>query len=208
MGGTGTVYVDDIRLTKPAAAASGPLDLRIADGSNDAEEHLADGTMDVASSDLEFPYEDNADPSATDPQLNVLRFALPLAKGAKISKAYLEFEVDETKGNDKPVNVIIEGQLVADAPGVADTAKNLSSRTAWTKAKVKWTVPMGLAVDVKFQSPDLSAILTELVNQAGWASGNAVLLAIRDDPDAPSTGLRCVEAVEGEATAAALLHIE
>ena len=51
--------------------------------------------------------------------------------------------MDETKGNDKPVNVIIEGQLVADAPGIADTAKNLSSRTAWTKAKVKWTVPTG-----------------------------------------------------------------
>ena len=208
MGGTGTIYVDDIRLTKPAAAVSGPLDLRITDGSNDAEEHLADGTMDVTSTDLEFPYEDNANPSATDAQLNVLRFALPLAKGAQIGKAYLEFEVDENKGNDKPVNVVIEGQLVADAPGVADTTKNLSSRTPWTKAKVKWTVPTGLAADVKFQSPDLSAILTELVNQAGWASGNAVLLAIRDDPDAPSTGLRCVEAVEGEATAAPLLHIE
>ena len=63
-------------------------------------------------------------------------------------------------------------------------------------------------MDIKFQSPDISAILNELVNQAGWASGNAVLLAIRDDPDAPSTGLRCVESVEGEATAAALLHIE
>ena len=44
MGGTGTVYVDDIRLTKPPAAVSGPLDLRITDGSNDAEEHLADGS--------------------------------------------------------------------------------------------------------------------------------------------------------------------
>ena len=208
MGGTGTVYVDDVRLTKPPAAVSGPLDLRIADGGDDAEEHLADGSMDIGSSDLEFPYEDNANPSATDPQLNVLRFVLPIAKGAPISKAYLEFEVDETKGNDKPVNVIIEGQLVANALAPADTTKNLSSRTPWTKAKVKWTVPTGLAADTKFQSPDISAILTELVNQAGWASGNAVLLAIRDDPDAPSTGLRCVESVEGEATAAPLLHIE
>ena len=42
--------------------------------------------MDIGSTDLEFPYEDNADPSATDPQLNVLRFALPLAKGAQIKQ--------------------------------------------------------------------------------------------------------------------------
>jgi hypothetical protein len=208
MGGAGTVYVDDIRLTKPPAAVSGPLDVRIEDGANDAEEHLTDGSMDVTSSDLEFPYEDNADPSATDPQLTALRFVLPLAQGAQISQAYLEFEVDEDKGNDKPVNVIIEAQLVADAPAIADTAGNLSSRTAWTKAKVKWTVPMGLTANTKFQSPDIAAILTELVNQAGWTSGNAVLLVIRDDPDAPSTGLRCVEAVEGEATAAPLLHVE
>jgi hypothetical protein len=209
MGGTGTIYVDDIRLVKPVAAVSGPIDLRIADGGDDAEEHLADGSMDISSSDLEFPYEDNANPSATDAQLNVLRFAsVPVSKGAKIAKAYLELEQDETKGNDKPVNVIIEAQLVPNAPAPADVTKNLSSRTPWTKAKVKWTVPMGMANNDKFQSPDLSAVLTELVGQSGWASGNAILLAIRDDPDNPSTGLRCVESVEGEATAAALLHIE
>jgi hypothetical protein len=189
-------------------ASGATLDLRLTNGNDDAEEHLASGEMDITSTDLEFPYEDNADPSATDPQLNVLRFALPLAKGAQITKAYLEFEQDETKGNDKPVNVIIEAQLVPDAPAITGAAKDLSSRTPWTTAKVKWTVPMGIKNDAKIQSPDLTAVLTELVNQDGWASGNAILLAIRDDPDAPSTGLRCVESVEGEATAAPLLHVE
>ncbi len=189
-------------------ASGATLDLRITNGNDDAEEHLATGEMDIGSTDLEFPYEDNADPSATDPQLNVFRFTLPLAKGAKITKAYLEVEQDETKGNDKPVNVIVEAQLVPNAPAITGAAKDLSSRTPWTTAKVKWTVPMGGKNNDKFQSTDLAAVLTELVNQDGWASGNAILLAIRDDPDAPSTGLRCMEAVEGEATAAPLLHIE
>ncbi len=190
------------------AALGLTLDIRLTNGNDDAEEHLADGSMDIGSTDLEFPYEDNGSPSATDPQLNVVRFVLPLAKGAQISKAYLEFEQDETKGNDKPVNVVIEGQLVPNAPAVANVAKNLSNRAPWTTANVKWTVPMGIKNDAKVQSPDISAILTELVSQDGWTSGNAILLAIRDDKDSPSTGLRCMESVDGEATAAPLLHVE
>ncbi|MCU0914143.1 MAG: DUF1349 domain-containing protein [Planctomycetes bacterium] len=184
------------------------LDLRITNGANDAEEHLADGSMDVTSTDLEFPYEDNGNPSATDLQLNVLRFNVALPKGAVVTKAYLELEQDETKGNDKPVNVIIDGQLTLNAPAITSAARNLSSRTPWTAANVKWTVPTGMKNDQKFQSPDITAILTEIINQDGWVSGNALLLAIRDDPENPSKGLRCVESVEGEATAAPLLHIE
>jgi len=184
-------------------------DIQITDGSNDAEEHLDDGDMDVTSSDLEFPYEDNGDPSASDAQLLVLRFAsVPIANGARIISAYLEFEVDETKGNDKPVNVIVEGQLTPDAPAISGAARDLSSREPWTEAKVKWTVPMDLVTNDKFQSPDLTAVITELISQEGWASGNALALAVRDDPDNPSTGLRCVEAVDGEAAGAPLLRIE
>jgi hypothetical protein len=48
------------------------LDLRLTNGNDDAEEHLTDGSMDITSTDLEFPYEDDGNPSATDPQLNVL----------------------------------------------------------------------------------------------------------------------------------------
>ncbi len=190
------------------ATSGATLDLRITNGNDDAEEHLADGSMDVTSTDLEFPYEDNGTPSATDPQLNALRFVLAVPKGAQITKAYLEFEQDETKGNDKPVNVVIEAQLTLNAPAITSAAKNLSSRTPWTTAKVKWEVPMGGKNDQKFQSPDIAAILSEIIGQDGWTSGNAVLLGIRDDPDNPSKGLRCMEAVEGEATAAPLLHIE
>jgi hypothetical protein len=185
------------------------LDLRIDAGDNDAEEHLSDNSMDITSTDLEFPYEDNGNPSATDEQLTLLRFvSVAIPKGAKITSAYLEFEVDETKGNDKPVNVVIEGQLTPDAPAITSATADLSSRAPWTTANVKWTAPMGLAVDAKFQSPDLATIIQEIVNQGGWASGNALALAIRDDKDNPSTGLRCVESFDGEATAAPLLHIE
>ena len=67
---------------------------------------------------------------------------------------------------------------------------------------------MDLSTNDTFQSPDLAAVLNEIISQEGWASGNALALAIRDDKDNPSTGLRCVESVDGEASAAPRLHIE
>jgi len=200
-------YVDAFALAPVAVNVT--LDLRIAAGGDDAEEHLSDGTMDITSTDMEFPYEDKGNPSATDPQLNFLRFvSIPLPKGAQILKAYLEFEQDETKGNDKPVNVVVEGQLTPNAPAITSDKKNLSSRAPWSVANVKWTVPTAMTDNTKFQSPDLTAILQEIIDQDGWAIDNALALAIRDDPDNPSTGLRCTESVEGEKTAAPLLHLE
>ena len=190
----------------PALALN--FDIRISNGNDDAEEHLGDGSMDITSTDLELPYEDDATPSATDEQLIGLRFTVPVPQGAQVKKAYVEFEMDEAKGNDRPVNLIIEAQLVANAPAISSTSRDLSSRAARTKAQVKWTVPLNLAVDTKFQSPDISAIINEIISQTGWASGNALLILIRDDKSAASKGIRCTEAVEGESTAAVLLHLE
>jgi hypothetical protein len=185
------------------------INVRISNGNDDVEEHLDSGSMDFTSTDLEFPHEDDGSPSATDPQLVGLRFnPVPIPRGAEVTKAYLEFEMDETKGNNRPVNVIIEGQLVADAPAFESVSRHLTNRQPRTTAQVKWTVPLGLAVDVKFQSPDISSIIREIINQDGWVAGNAMVFIIRDDPANPSTGIRCVEAYNGEPTAAPLLYAE
>ncbi len=192
-----------------ATALAADLDIRISNGTDDAEEHLSDGSMDLTSSDLELPYEDDGTPSATDDQLIGLRFTpVPIPKGAQIMKAYLEFEMDEDKGNGRPVSLIVEGQLVPNAPAIQTSSRNLTNRSQRTKAQVKWTVPVGLAVDVKFRSPDIASILNEIISQDGWAGGNALFILVRDDKSSPSTGIRCTESYDGEATAAPLLHIE
>jgi hypothetical protein len=188
-------------------ASAATYDIRIAAAMDDIEERVPDGSMDGSSSDIEMPYE-NAGTPPTNPQYAGFRWALPLAKGANISKAYVEFECDETKGGTSPVNLVIEGQLTPNAPAFATTAKNITNRTPRTAAKVQWAFPNWTAENQKAQTPDLSAILTELVNQDGWASGNAIVLIFSDDASNPSTGVRCAESFEGEATAAALLHLE
>ncbi|MHC4485296.1 MAG: LamG domain-containing protein, partial [Planctomycetota bacterium] len=181
---------------------------RIATGDDDVEERLRPdrvGAIDMTSSDLEFPYEDFP---ADDQQRVGMRFVdVRLPKGAQVLNAYIEFEVDETKGGTSPVNVVIDGELTPDAALFANTPLNISLRPLWTTAVVKWSVPDWTAKDEKFQTLDISSIIQEIVNQDGWVGGNAIVLTIYDDPDNPSTGVRCAESYNGEAEAAPLLHI-
>ncbi len=190
----------------PGAGASG-LDMRIASGTDDAEQHLNAG-MDITSTDLEIPYEDAGTP-ATDEQVIGLRFTGALInQGGGIGGAYVELEMDSVSkaGSNEPVNVIIEGELSPNAAAFADVATNITDRPV-TAAKVKWSMPTGLAVNDKLRSPDISRIIREIANQGGWGPGNALVLIIRDDKDNPSTGLRETESFEGESGAAPLLHL-
>jgi len=176
--------------------------------SADAEQHLDDGDMDIGSSDLELAYEDGGDP-ATDAQVIGLRFVeVPVSAGGPVDSAYVEFEIDkiDKEGSLAPVNLIIEGELVADAAAIEDVDNNLTDR-ATTTAKVQWAVPEAVEQNAKLQTPDISSIIQEIVDQNDWAAGNAIVLLFRDDPDNPSTGLRECEAIDGEAEAAATLSM-
>ena len=183
------------------------VDIRIVTGDDDVEEHVANGSMDLTSTDLELAYEDEGEP-ATDEQIIGLRFVnIPLPTGAQITSAYVEFEVDETKNGTDPVNLVIEGELALDAAPFTDLAYHLSNRTPLTTANVKWSVPDWTAADGKFQTPDISAVIQDILDQSGWAAGGALVLTFRDDTDSPSSGIRCAESYDGEPAAAPLLHI-
>jgi len=190
------------------------VDIPVANGGDDAEQHLDDGDMDIGSSDLELVYEDAGDPT-TDEQVIGLRFVdIPLDKGAPVINAYVEVTVDRVnkQGTEAPVNLIIEGELVSNAAPFEDVANNITDR-AVTVSQVKWSIPAWTEENAKFQTPDISSILQEIVNQEGWVSGNAIVLIFRDDKDNPSTGLRESESYDGaigdhgDVTKAPLLHM-
>ncbi len=192
-----------------ATASAATYDLKISSGGNDMEERLAAGSIDSGSSDLEMPYENAGTTIGNQPQLVALRFAVPLAKGAQITKAYVQFTCDETKGGKQEVNLVIDGQLAANAPAFTTAAKDLSSRTTRTKAQVKWAVENWTTVGQKSQTPDLTAVLNEIMGQDGWASGNFLVLFFADDPGKPSAGVRGADAYEDHSAAnAPVLHLE
>jgi len=212
VGNLDATVIDQDAVTVQWTVVSEPnpvIDIQIANGNDDAEQHLDSGSMDIGSSDLELAYEDAGDP-ATDEQVIGLRFVdVPLENGAPVANAYVEVEVDKVdkQGSQAPVNLIIEGELAPDAAPFEDVANNITDR-AVTTAQVKWSIPAWTEQDAKFQTPDISSIIMEINSQRFWAPGNAIVLILRDDKDNPSTGLREAESYSGEAAAAPLLHID
>ncbi|MHC4189155.1 MAG: LamG domain-containing protein [Planctomycetota bacterium] len=171
--------------------------------SDDAEEGVPGGGINTGSSDLEMPYEGTG--KAT-PQVIGLRFSnVGIPQGASIAKAYVEFQCDEIKGGTEPVSLLIEGELSPNAAAFADVTNNVTSRPR-TTAQVVWVPANWTGVGQIDQTLDIASIIEEIINQPGWASGNALALIISDDPANPSEGVRCAEA--GPGTQAAKLHVE
>jgi hypothetical protein len=194
-----------ILLTSTAALAIS-YDIPVATGIDDVEEYTSDHHMYVDSSDLEMPYENDGNPPSAE-QVIGIRWIVPIPKGAQITKAYVQFNVDETKGGTSPVNLIIQGQLAPNAPVFTTAASDVTGRTP-TNAQVKWAVENWTVTETKSKTPDLSAILQEIIDQPGWVSGNALVLIFSDDKSNPSKGVRCADAAESGTNVAPLLHVE
>ena len=177
--------------------AGNVIEVEIANG-NDSVEEEAPGTMYMGSSDLEILNDGGV-------QAIGLRFLnVELPQGANIIEAYVVFQVDEVEG-DEPVNAIIQAELVPDAPAFENVNGNVRDRTT-TIAIAKWSPEHYPTVGEKHQTSDISAVIKEVIDQAGWVTGNALVIIINDDPDNPSVGVRTVES--GSGAQAAMLHVE
>ncbi len=171
--------------------------------STDDREHYVGGSIDSAgSSDLEMPYEDAGKGS---PQVVGVRFQdVKVPKGANITGAYLEFVCDETKDGSLAVSLVIDGHLDPDPPTFTT---DIIGRPR-TTAKAVWEPEDWTSSGQVSQSSDISAVIQEIVNQDGWASGNSLVLIIGDNPDNPSQGIRGAESFDGSVMQAPFLHIE
>lgn len=175
---------------------------RIASSTDDREHYVGGGLESATSSDLEMPYENTG---KADPQTIGIRFInVEIPKGANITSAYVEFVCDETKGGTELVSVIINGQTDPNPISFTDDIINRPRTTAG----VVWEPENWTSAGQVSQTSDISSVIQEIVNQDGWASGNALALIISDNPDNPSQGIRCAESYDGTQSQAALLHIE
>jgi len=177
------------------AAPSGPVERRIATGSDDAEENAAGG-INLGSSDLELVFDASL-------QTVGLRFGnVTIVRGATIATAYVQFQAKETQS--EATTLVIQGQAADQAATFASSSGNISSRPR-TSAEVIWTPPAWTSVGetgASQRTPELKAVLQEIVDRDAWASGNALALVIT------GTGHRTARSFEGSAAGAALLHVE
>lgn len=109
--------------------------------------------------------------------------------GSTISAATLDVETTSVSFDDPDFNIHCEN--VDDAATFTNAANNISSRTL-TTANTVWTAT-SIGVGVR-TSPDFASAVQEVIDRAGWASGNDLNVIL--DGRSASTNLR-VRAYDG-----------
>jgi hypothetical protein len=173
------------------------LEVRIASSSDDAEEK-ASGAVSLTSSDLELVFDSGGH------QTVGMRFTgINIPQGANITNAYVQFQVDETIPANQ-TNLTIQGEDVDNAATFTAVSGSITSRPRTTAAMpwspVPWTTVGEAGPDQ--QTPDITAVIQEIVDRAGWTSDNSLVIIIT------GTGERTAEAYDGVLAAAPLLHVE
>jgi hypothetical protein len=171
------------------------LESRVASSEDDAEE-LADRNVYPASSDLELILD------KTDQVVGVRFTNLSIPENATITKAYIQFQVDEASTDSAAFS--IHGESTDNAPIFIATAGNISDRMK-TNASVSWSPAAWDTVGeagAAQRTADLAPIVQEIVSETGWSSGNAMAFIFT------GSGKRVAEAYDGDAAGAPMLYVE
>jgi hypothetical protein len=175
----------------------GTLDVPVRVSADDAEERTSTGAVSLTSGDLNLGHD------GTRAQTVAMRFTgVTLPPGATITNAWVQFQVDEA--STATASLTVAGEAADNAGAFTTTARNISSRSR-TTATVGWTPaqwPTLAARAADQQTPNLAAVVQEIVGRPGWASGNALVLTVT------GTGTRVAESFDGGAPRAPVLHIE
>jgi hypothetical protein len=183
---------EEMSVSVAAPGAQTLLDIPVAASSDDAEEPESNKKAKITSSDLELSYD-------LEPQTVGLRFTgVDIPAGSSIEEAWVQFTADES--HSEPASLVIEGED-ADDPATFDrSVGNLSTRPR-TSASVAWNPPAWSAGATEV-TPGLASVVQEVVDRAGWASGNALALLVT------GAGTRTAEAYDASAAAAPRLFVE
>jgi hypothetical protein len=187
---------DEVTIVVEPVAEVTTLEVRVAASSDDAEERSS-GSMRLTSSDLELVYD------RTNQQTVGMRFnGVDIPQGATIVNAYLQFQADET--SSEVTSLTIQGEDHDNAPTFTSSRGGISSRTRTTAAvpwsPEPWTTVGEAGPDQR--TPDIAAVIQEIVNRSGWSSGNSLVIIIT------GTGTRWAESYDGDPDGAPLLHVE
>lgn len=192
---------DEVRVTAlDGGSEIRTIEVDVPGGGDDVEENRNTGGMYLDSSDLELVLDPT---TAVSDQIIGIRFqGVDIPAGASILSARVQFQVDEASTVE--TNLQIRGDLSANAAPFQATNGHLSGRTR-TQMVVPWAPPPWPAVGAAGadqQTPELSAIVQEIVDLPGWTLGNALVFII------DGSGRRVAESFDGLPNAAARLTVE
>lgn len=145
--------------------------LGIVQGNDDAEEVLNTGQVRRGDNQITLGVNGN-----NGPQLVGLRFqGLPAINGATVTNAFLTMTARRTRSGN--TNLQISAELTPNAAAISGNNGDLSARTR-TASTINWNNVQAFSQNSDYNSPDLSAVIQEIINQPTWASGNAILLML------------------------------
>ncbi|MFH1861368.1 MAG: LamG-like jellyroll fold domain-containing protein [bacterium] len=185
-----TVTVDNVSVIEVRSRVSAKED--------DAEEKLSGGYVDRYSSDLELINDGGSTPQEVGMRFN--NIAIPY--GATISKAYIQFTVDETDSGT--ANLVLRGEATDNAATFGSANYNITSRPD-TVSNVAWSPVAWNTVGESGpaqRTSDLSPVIQELVNRDRWHSGNSLVITVT------GSGERTAESYDGDSSKAPELVVE
>ena len=131
-----------------------------------------------------------------------LRFILDVPAGATIVSADVQFTAQEE--STKASTLTVEGEANATALPFTTSQFDVTNRPR-TSAAVTWLPPVwttqGAAAAAE-RTPDLTAIIQEIIDQPGWQQGNGLVLIIT------GRGEREAWAYDGSPAMAPVLYVE
>jgi hypothetical protein len=185
-----------ITVQPPPPPGSSVVERRVTAGSDDAEENLRNGSMHLTDAGLELGQKSKNE------QGTGFRFTgLMVPRGIAITKAWIQFTSSAAQSVSTPLQ--LRGQAAGNPATFAATTANISSRPK-TAASVAWSPAAwtsGQAGSAQ-RTTDITSLVQEIVNRGDWTPGNPMVIMIT------GTGIRTAFAYEGNAGAAAQLHIE
>ena len=168
----------------------------VASSSDDAEESAA-GVPTLASTDIEL-----VNDGALGDQLVGLRFGgLAIPRNAPVATAHIQFAADETQ--TEATALTLRAQATGNAAPFTTTTNDLSSRLR-TSASAAWNPSAWNTIgeiSTAQRTPNLAAVVQEVLNRPDWTSGNAIAFLIN------GTGLRTADAFDKPNATPALLTI-
>jgi Tfp pilus tip-associated adhesin PilY1 len=177
--------------------ATDAVNIPIIASDDDAEEQ-SDGSMYLNSPDLDI---------LNGPDRGMgLRFQnVAVPQGVQITRAYIEF-VAHNEGAatlSGAASMVINAEATDDAWAFSSAVNDLSSRPV-TNQNVTWDPVPAWNLDQTYQTPDISAVVQEIVGRTGWMSGSSMAFIFTH-----GTGWRVAYSFDSNApTKVAVLHIE
>src|SRR3989304_1182137 len=171
------------------------INVRISQSSDDAEQRI-NGEMDL---------NDKSDLDTAENQIGLRFQHINIPQGTIITKAYIQFTAENDNELDS-ASVEIFAENIANAKTFSHSKFNITNREK-SNASIDWFIPKwnekGDASKAQ-RTPDISALVQEVINREGWSSGNSIafMLIINNNGD------RDALTYDGNPSKSPFLHLE